>query len=173
MSMKNILRIKRIVPRNKSITSSIAPLQGLSFAYILIPYQPKTRLTQMTTIKQSTVEAIQESKNILVNFEKYGNKTKISTTYYDAEYAYTVHCYATISANKSFRLMSYDTLIDLIKPTEYSAQRTNKATGEDRTMVDEKKVKEVFKVICEELAKRTDRVYQDMYQVIQKKPKEF
>ena len=43
------------------------------------------------TIKQSTIEAIQESKNILVNFEKYGNKTKISTTYYDAEYAYTVH----------------------------------------------------------------------------------
>ena len=125
------------------------------------------------TIKQSTIEAIQESKNILVNFEKYGThagaKTKISTTYYDAEYAYTVHCYATISANKSFRLMSYDTLVDLLKPTEYSAQRTNKVTGEDRTMVDEKKVKEVFKVICEELAKRTDRIYQDMYQVITKK----
>lgn len=123
----------------------------------------------MTTIKQSTIEAIQESKNILVNFEKYGNKTKISTTYYDADYAYTVHCYATISANKSFRLMSYNTLVDLLKPTEYSAQRTNKATGEDHSMVDEKKVKEVFKVICEELAKRTDRVYQDMYQTIQKK----
>lgn len=127
----------------------------------------------MTTIKKSTIEAIQESKNILVNFEKYGThpgaKTKISATYYDAEYAYTVHCYATISANKSFRLMSYDTLVDLLKPTEYSAQRTNKATGEDRTMVDEKKVKEVFKVICEELSKRTDRVYQDMYQTIQKK----
>lgn len=125
------------------------------------------------TIKQSTIEAIQESKNILVNFEKYGThvgaKTKISTTYYDAEYAYTVHCYATISANKSFRLMSYDTLVDLLKPTEYSAQRTNKVTGEDRTMVDEKKVKEVFKVICVELATRTDRVYQDMYQVITKK----
>lgn len=121
------------------------------------------------TIKQSTIEAIQESKNILVNFEKYGNKTKISTTYYDTEYAYTVHCYATISANKSFRLMSYDTLVDLLKPTEYYAQKTNKVTGEDRTMVDEKKVKEVFKVICEELSKRTDRVYQDMYQTIQKK----
>lgn len=127
----------------------------------------------MTAIKQSTIEAIQESKNILVNFEKYGShhgaKTKISTTYYDAEYAYTVHCYATISANKSFRLMSYDTLVDLLKPTEYSAQRTNKVTGEDRTMVDEKKVKEVFKLVCQELSTRTDRVYQDMYQVIQKK----
>lgn len=125
------------------------------------------------TIKQSTIEAIQESKNILVNFEKYGNKTKISTTYYDAGYAYTVHCYTTISANKSFRLMSYDTLVDLLKPTEFSAQRTNKATGEERSMVDDKKVREVFKLICIELASRTDRVYQDMYQVIQKKPKEF
>ncbi len=121
------------------------------------------------TIKQSTIEAIQESKNILVNFESYGSKTKISTTYYDADYAYTVHCYATISANKSFRLMSYDTLVDLLKPTEYIAQRTNKVTGEDRSMVDDKKVKEVFKVICIELSTRTDRVYQDMYQVITKK----
>lgn len=40
---------------------------------------------------------------------------------------------------------------------------------EERTMVDEKKVKEVFKLICQELSTRTDRVYQDMYQVIQKK----
>ena len=65
--------------------------------------------------------------------------------------------------------MSYDTLVDLLKPTEYSAQRTNKTTGEDRNMVDDKKVKEVFKAICIELASRTDRIYQDMYQVIQKK----
>ena len=125
------------------------------------------------TIKQSTIEAIQESKNILVNFDTYGSKTKISTTYYDDTFAYTIHCYANIPTGKSFRLMSYDTLVDLLKPTEFSAQRTNKVTGEERSMVDDKKVRDVSKLICIELASRTDRVYQDMYQVIQKKPKEF
>lgn len=76
------------------------------------------------TIKQSTIDTIQESKNINVSFDKYGSKTKISTTYYDAEHAYTVVCYATISFNKNLRLSSYTDLVDILKPSEFSATRT-------------------------------------------------
>lgn len=120
------------------------------------------------TIKQSTIEAIQESKNILVNFEKYGPKTKISITYYDDVNAYTVNCYAAISFNKNFRMTSYDTLVDLLKPNEYNAIRTNKLTGEDHSNNNEEKIKEVFKALCEELSTRTDRVHLDMYQTFRK-----
>lgn len=121
------------------------------------------------TIKQSTIEAIQESKNILVNFDKYGSKTKISVTYYDADYAYTTVCYATISFNKNLRLSSYAELMDILKPSEFSATRTNKLTGEDCLHNDEHKVKLVFKALCTELATRTENVYLDMYQTFSKK----
>lgn len=121
------------------------------------------------TIKQSTIEAIQESKNINVSFDKYGSKTKISATYYDAEYAYTTVCYATISFNKNLRLSSYSDLVDILKPTEYSCTRTNKLTGEDTIHNDAEKVKLVFKALCTELAARTENVYLDMYQTFSKK----
>lgn len=121
------------------------------------------------TIKQSTIEAIQESKNINVTFDKYGSKTKISVTYYDTEHAYTTVCYATISFNKNLRLSSYADLVDILKPTEFSCTRTNKLTGDDTIHSDEQKVKLVFKALCTELATRTENVYLDMYQSFSKK----
>lgn len=123
----------------------------------------------MTTIKQATIEAIQESKNINVSFDKYGSKTKISVTYYDAEHAYTTVCYATISFNKNLRMSSYADIVDILKPTEFSCTRTNKLTGDDTIHSDPEKVKLVFKALCTELATRTENVYLDMYQSFSKK----
>jgi hypothetical protein len=130
---------------------------------------------QMTTIKQSTIEAIHDSKNILVNFCKYGThtgaKTKISMTFHDTTYAYTVSCYAVISHQKYLSLHSYNDIVELLKPTEYDAVMTHKETGEDCIHSNPSKVKELFKVLCSELAERTDSVYLDMYQSFSKKPK--
>lgn len=120
-------------------------------------------------IKQSTIEAIQESKNINVSFDKYGTKHKISITYYDDINAYTVVCYAPISFNKNLRLSSYADIPELLKPNEYSAVRSNKLTGDEHQHSDQLKVKEVFKALCVELSTRTEAVYLDMYQSFKKK----
>ena len=48
-------------------------------------------------IKQSTIEAIADSEVIMVSFDKYGEKTKISLTWHTIDHAYTVEAWAKMN----------------------------------------------------------------------------
>lgn len=126
-------------------------------------------------IKKETVETIENSPQYLVSFDKYGThanaKTKISITYYSSEYAYTVQAWANITRQKYMRLAGYDSLIDILKPTDYSATRTNKQTGEDVTNDNHAACAAVFALLCDALSQSTDRVHIDQYQTIKNKYK--
>lgn len=113
-------------------------------------------------IKQSTLNNIKDSLVIMVVFDKYGShtgaKTKISFTYHTIEHAYTVTAWASITFNRQVKLRGYDTLINTLKPSDYSLVRSDKVTGEDTTHSSEDVAKVVFNAVCEELANRTDAV---------------
>lgn len=126
-------------------------------------------------IKKETLETIENSPQYLVSFDKYGThtdaKTKITITYYSSEYAYTVQAWANITRQKYMNLAGYDSLIDVLKPTDYSATRTNKQTGEDVTNDNHAACAAVFSALCNALAKVTDKVYLEQYQAIKNKCK--
>lgn len=126
-------------------------------------------------IKKETLETIENSPQYLVSFDKYGThtnaKTRISITYYSSEYAYTVQAWANITRQKYMRLAGYESLVDVLKPTDYSATRTNKQTGEDVTNDNQTACAAVFSALCDALAKVTDKVYLDQYQTIKNKSK--
>ena len=126
-------------------------------------------------IKQSTIDAIQASSQFLVSFDKYGThtnaKTKISITYYSSGYAYTVQAWANITRQRYMQLNGYGSLVDVLKPENYSAIRTNKQTGEDVTNDNQAACAAVFSALCDALAKVTDRVHLDQYQTIKNKCK--
>lgn len=126
-------------------------------------------------IKKETLETIENSPQYLVSFDKYGThanaKTKISITYYSSEYAYTVQAWANITRQKFMLLNGYASLVDVLKPTDYSATRTNKQTGEDVTNDNHAACAAVFSVLCNALAQVTDKVYLEQYQTIKNKCK--
>lgn len=124
-------------------------------------------------IKQSTIDTIEASSQFLVSFEKYGThhnaKTKISITYYSSEYAYTVQAWAIISRIKYQQLAGYGSLCGILKPIDFSATRTDKATGEDVTNDNQASCETVFELLCQALEQSTDKVYLDQYQTIKNK----
>jgi len=81
------------------------------------------------TIRQSTIEAIADSKVIMVSFDKYGEKTKISLTWHTIDHAYTVEAWAKISHSKYMQLAGYDTLMATLKPVAFSGSRIAKEDG--------------------------------------------
>lgn len=129
----------------------------------------------MTILKQSTIDAIEASSQFLVSFEKYGThhnaKTKISITYYCQQYAYTVQAWAIISRIKYQQLSGYGSLCGILKPSDFSAIRTDKATGEDVSNDNQASCKAVFQLLCNALEQSTDKVHLDQYQTIKNKSK--
>lgn len=127
----------------------------------------------MTILKQSTIDTIESSSQFLVSFDKYGShhnaKTKISITYHSSDYAYTVEAWAIITPIKYRQLTGYASLIDTLKPSDYSAKRTSKATGEDVTNDNKASCAAVFKLLCDALEQSTDKVHLDKYQTIKNK----
>lgn len=127
----------------------------------------------MTILKQSTIDAIKNSSQFLVSFEKYGThhnaKTKISITYYSFSHAYTVQAWAIITPIKYRQLTGYGSLIDTLKPSNYSATRTDKATGEDVANDNQASCQAVFELLCNALEQSTDKVYLEQYQTIKNK----
>lgn len=125
------------------------------------------------TIKQSTIDDIQNSLQFLVSFERYGShataQTKISITYYTKEHAFTVEAWATITPVKYRQLTGYDTLMTTLKPHNYTATRINKATGEDTTNGNQISCKAVFELLCDTISHLTGKVYLDQYQTIKNK----
>jgi len=119
------------------------------------------------TIKQETLDKIQESKVINVSFVKVGThtgaQTKISFTFYTLQHAYTVEAWANITTRRYHRLAGFDTLTAIVKPENYSFTRIDKATGQDTYHHDPIVCKAVFSAVCDELAKRTDKVHTDQY----------
>ena len=119
------------------------------------------------TIKQETLDKIQESKVINVSFVKVGThtgaQTKISFTFYTLQHAYTVEAWANITTRRYCRLSGYDGLMATLKPDNYSFTRIDKETGEDTNHSDVAVCKAVFSAVCDELAKRTDKVHTDQY----------
>ena len=114
-------------------------------------------------IKQSTIEAIADSKVIMVGFDKYGEKTKISFTWYTSDHAYTVEAWAKISHSKYMQLGGYDTLMATLKPTTFSGSRVAKVDGSTSYNADEAACKAAFSAVCDELARRTDTVTLGQY----------
>lgn len=114
-------------------------------------------------IKQETIDNIAQSKVIMSSFEKYGNRTKISLTWHTAEYAFTIQAWAVVTFNKHVRLTTWDKLYDLLRPSEFVAYMESKATGESKQNEDQGKCRAVFKLVCDELAKRSDSVNIDLY----------
>ena len=129
----------------------------------------------MNSIKKETIDAIENSPQFLVSFDKYGThsnaKTKISITYYTAEHAYTVEAWVNITRQKYMQLSGYDTLMPILKPSDYTATRTDKVTGEDVKNDNQATCAAVFSILCDALAKVTDRVHLDRYQTIKNKCK--
>ena len=127
----------------------------------------------MTSIKQETIDAIESSPQFLVSFDKYGThtnaKTKISITYYTLQCAYTVEAWAIITRQKFMQISGYDTLVAILKPSDYTATRTDKATGEDVKNDNAAACAAVFSILCNALAQSTDKVHLDQYQVIRNK----
>ncbi|QDP50237.1 MAG: hypothetical protein Tp178MES00d2C33159851_27 [Prokaryotic dsDNA virus sp.] len=117
----------------------------------------------MSTIKQETIDNIEQSRIIMSSFEKYGNRTKISLTWHTEEYAFTVQARATITFNKHIRLTTWDKLCDLLKPSDFLTYMESKVNGESKQNEDQAKCKAVFKLVCNELAKRGDSVIVEQY----------
>lgn len=117
----------------------------------------------MSTIKQETIENIEQSRVIMSSFEKYGNRTKISLTWHTEEHAFTVQAWAVVTFNKHIRLTTWDKLYDLLKPSDFIAYMESKSTGESKQNEDQPKCKTVFKLVCNELAKRSGRVIVEQY----------
>ena len=117
--------------------------------------------SEIMTIKQSTIEAIQESKVILVSFVPYGDKTKISFTWHTAEHAYTVEAWASITHRKYMQLDGYDSLMAILKPSDFTGNRIKKADGATQYNENSKACKGAFEAVCNELATRTDKVHRD------------
>ncbi len=122
----------------------------------------------MTTIKQETLDNIEQSRVIMSSIVKYGNRSKISLTWHTEEYAFTVEAWAVVTFNKHIRLTTWDKLCDILKPPDFIAYMESKATGESKQNEDQAKCKAVFKAVCDELAKRSDGVMVEQY-VIHKK----
>jgi hypothetical protein len=118
-------------------------------------------------IKPETLDKIQESKVINVSFVKIGThtgaQTKISFTFYTLQHAYTVEAWANITTRRYHRLAGFDTLTAILKPDNYSFTRIDKATGQDTNHSDATVCKAVFSAVCDELAKRTDKVHTEQY----------
>jgi hypothetical protein len=118
-------------------------------------------------INPLTLDKIQESKVINVSFVKIGThtgaQTKISFTFYTLQHAYTVEAWANITTRRYHRLAGFDTLTAIVKPENYSFTRIDKATGGDTNHSDPMVCKAVFSAVCDELAKRTDKVHTDQY----------
>lgn len=127
----------------------------------------------MQTVKQITIDTIESSSQFLVSFDKYGShhnaQTKISITYYSFSHAYTVQAWAIITPVKYRQLAGYGSLIDTLKPSNYSATRTDKATGEDVSNDNQASCKAVFELLCNALEQSTDKVHLDHYQTIKNK----
>lgn len=117
----------------------------------------------MSTVKQETLDNIEQSRVIMSSIVKYGNRSKISFTWHTEEYAFTVQAWATITFNKHIRLTAWDKLYDLLKPSDFIAYMESKATGESKQNEDQAKCKAVFKLVCNELAKRSDSVIVEQY----------
>ena len=117
----------------------------------------------MTTIKQETLDNIEQSRIIMSSIVKYGNRSKISFTWHTNDYAFTVEAWATITFNKHIRLTTWDKLCDLLKPSDFIAYMESKVTGESKQNEDQAKCKTVFKAVCDELAKRSDSVIVEQY----------
>ena len=117
----------------------------------------------MSTVKQETIDNIESSKVIMSSFEKYGNRTKISLTWHTEEYAFTIESWAVVTFNKHIRLTTWDKLYDLLKPSDLIAYMESKSTGESKQNEDQPKCKAVFKLVCNELAKRSDSVIVEQY----------
>lgn len=115
------------------------------------------------SIKPETVQAIKESKLIMSSFEKYGSKSKISLTWHTDSHSFTIQGWVKISFNKHIRLSTWDQLYSLLKPNNFSAVMEDKATQESKFNEDQDKCREVFKTVCDELARRTDSVIVDQY----------
>ena len=127
----------------------------------------------MTILKQLTIDTIESSSQFLVSFDKYGShhkaKTKISITYYSFSHAYTVQAWAIITPIKYHQLAGYGSLIDTLKPSNYSAIRTDKATGEDVSNDNQASCEAVFEILCNALEQSTGKVHIDQYQTIKNK----
>ena len=121
-------------------------------------------------IKKETIETIENSSQYLVSFDKYGThtnaKTKISITYYTLSHAYTVEAWAIITRQKFMQLSGYDTLVSILNPSNYTATRIDKQTGEDVTNDNHAACAAVFSILCNTLAQVTDRVHLEQYQTI-------
>jgi len=117
----------------------------------------------MTTIKQETLDNIEQSRVIMSSIVKYGNRSKISFTWHTDEYAFTVEAWAVVTFNKHIRLTTWDNLCDLLKPSDFIAYMESKTTGESKQNQDQAKCKTVFKAVCDELAKRSDSVIVEQY----------
>ena len=117
----------------------------------------------MTTIKQETLNNIEQSRVIMSSIVKYGNRSKISFTWHTEEYAFTVEAWAVVTFNKHIRLTTWDRLCDLLKPSDFIAYMESKATGESKQNEHQAKCKVVFKAVCDELAKRSESVIVEQY----------
>jgi len=117
----------------------------------------------MTTIKQETLDNIQNSRVIMSSVVKYGNRSKISLTWYTNDYAFTVEAWATLTFKKHIRLTTWDKLCGLLNPSDFIAYMESKATGESKRNEDQAKCKVVFRAVCDELAKRSESVHLDQY----------
>jgi len=117
----------------------------------------------MTTIKQETLDNIEQSRVIMSNVVKYGNRAKISFTWHTDTHAFTIEAWAALTFNKQVRLTTWCALPSLAKPYDFTGYMESKVTGESKRNEDQAKCKLVFRAVCDELAKRSDSVHLDQY----------
>jgi len=121
------------------------------------------------TIKPATIEAIQASKNILVDFNRLSDsRVSVSVTYYDDAFAYTVKAYTSITHAKYIHIHTYYDFANLCTFKDFAAEKVDKATGHSLYNNDQSKIKAVLMALCEELSCRTDSFHVDAYQSFRK-----
>jgi len=121
------------------------------------------------TIKPATIEAIQASKNILVDFNRLSDsRVSVSVTYYDDAFAYTVKAYTSITHAKYIRIRTYNDFADLCTFKDFTAEKVDKETGHGLYSDNQTQIKAVLMALCEELSCRTDSFHIDAYQSFRK-----
>ena len=121
------------------------------------------------TIKPATIEAIQASKNILVDFNRLSDsRVSVSVTYYDDAFAYTVKAYTSITHAKYIRIRTYNDFANLCTFKDFTAEKVDKGTGRSLYNNDQSKIKAAIMALCEELSNRTDSLHIDAYQSFRK-----
>lgn len=110
------------------------------------------------------MQEIKNSATIVSSFEQYGKRTKICLTWHSGCYAYTVQAWTTITRTKRKALHSWDQLPAVLTLQEFTGERICKGNGDtDSTRQDQAKLAQVFQMVCDEVANRSEYVTIEQY----------